>query len=851
MKVSGGWATGWVAIVIGLMPTWLGAQNAPGPTPAPARRTVVAGPEYGAGWLHRLLLGAHYRDLWTTPVAVDELDLTRFAGGLTPLRCGGQRQTKSLRFSGADGQEYAFRSVDKDPTLAMPPELRETFARDLLQDQISSAHPGGPLVVAPLLEAAGVLQAEPQMFALPDDPRLTPFGCLHAGMLGMIEQRPKEGSDGEPGFAGAADITTTKNLFDLIEQHPNHRVDSRAFLVARLLDVYLGDWDRHQLQWRWARFDQGGVHWWRPIPRDRDQAFSRLDGVLLALARFYQPQVVGFGEDYPSIYRLTLTGQVLDRRLLADLERPAWDSIAAALRARITDSVIDAAVHRLPPEYDRQSGPALLRALRRRRDQLPEIARRYYRLLARVVELHGTDEADTGRIERLPGGRTRVRLTAQGMTYVDRTFDRRETREIRLYLHGGNDRLSIAGHDGAGPVVRVIGGGGDDLLADSAGHSRMYDDRGNNQFVRGPGTVVDPRPYEAPAQDTLTLGRPRDWGAYVVPFTTVSYVPNIGLFVGAGFSRTGYGFRRFPYRSKLTIRAGWATAAASFRAEFTDSVRGVLGGAIGTLHLRGSGIEVIRFYGLGNETVASQPDSFYRVRQEQFLFEPSLTFPSSGRARISLGPVFKYAEADRTSGTILGVTPTYGASTFSQLGAEAGVRYDTRDRPRAASRGLLLTVSGAWYPAAFDVRKSFGTVSGEASTYLSAHVPTQPTLALRVGGKRVWGTFPFHEAAFVGGAATVRGFTEHRFAGSAALYGNVELRFKLLQFHFLTPVDFGAFGLADGGRVYVTGASSDQWHTATGGGIWFAFIKPANTISIAAARSVERTGIYVRAGFAF
>jgi hypothetical protein len=840
----------WVLVGIGTVPPLLSGQNPPGPAPPAARHPVAAGPEYGAGFLHRLLLGSHYRDLWTTPIAVAELDLTHFAGGLTPQRCGGQRQTKSVRFTGADGQVYAFRSVDKDPSLAMPPDLRETFARDLLQDQISSAHPGGPLVVAPLLDAAGVLQAEPRLFALPDDPRVTALGCLPAGVLGMIEQRPSEGSDSEPGFAGALDIATTKKLFDMIEQHPVDRVDSRAFLVARLIDVFLGDWDRHQLQWRWARFDEGGVHWWRPIPRDRDQAFSRLDGLLLALAAYYQPQVVGFSDDYPSIYRLTYTGQVLDRRLLVDLERPVWDSIATALRARLTDSVIGAAVHRLPVEYERLSGPALTRALERRRDKLPDMAGRYYRLLARTVDINGTDERDSAQIERLPGGRTAVRLAAHGTVYFDRTFDPRDTHEIRLYLHGGSDRLIVRGRNGGGPTVRVIGGGGDDVLVDSAGDARLYDDRGNNRFVRGPGTSVDQHLYTTPPQDTMTLGRPRDWGAYTTPWTTVSFVPDIGLFVGAGLSRTGYGFRHLPYHSKLTIRAGWATAAASFRAELTDSIRDVLGG-IGTLHLRGSGIDVIRFYGLGNETVASQPDSFYRVRLEQFLLEPSLTVPASGRARISFGPVFKYAEADRTAGTIIGVIPTYGANTFRQLGAEAEFRYDTRDGPRAPSRGVLLTLQGAWYAAAFDVVRPFGTVSGEASTYLSAHMPTEPTFALRVGGKRVWGTFPFHEAAFLGGASTVRGFTERRFAGNAALYGNAELRFKLLEFHFLTPVDFGAFGLADGGRVYATGESSTKWHTATGGGVWFAFIKRTNTLSIAAARSVERTGIYVRAGFAF
>src|SRR2546422_11432673 len=66
---------------------------------------------------------------------------------------------------------FRSRSVDKDPTLALPPELRATFVREIIQDQISSAHPGAPLVVAPLLDAVGVLNAEPRLFVLPNDAR--------------------------------------------------------------------------------------------------------------------------------------------------------------------------------------------------------------------------------------------------------------------------------------------------------------------------------------------------------------------------------------------------------------------------------------------------------------------------------------------------------------------------------------------------------------------------------------------------------------------------------------------------------------------------------------------------------
>src|SRR5881409_526980 len=68
---------------------------------------------------------------------------------------------------------------------------------------------------------------------------------------------------------------------------------------------------------------------------------SLVCGFLVWLTGFYWPQVVGFGDDYPSIWRLTLTGEVPDRRLLVDLEKPVWDSVARTIQSRLTDSVID------------------------------------------------------------------------------------------------------------------------------------------------------------------------------------------------------------------------------------------------------------------------------------------------------------------------------------------------------------------------------------------------------------------------------------------------------------------------------------------------------------------------------
>ncbi len=846
-----------LGLAAALTPVDLAGQTA-APAAPPTRQTVVAGAHYRAGWLHRLFLGAHYRDLWGTPVEVEVLDLSRFAGGLTPTGCGGRRQTKVLRLLGKDGRQYVFRSIDKDPTLALPPELRATFAKDVVQDQISSAHPGGPLVVAPLLDATGVLHAEPRIALLPDDARLSGFNCVPPGFkLGMIEERPTEPPDNEVGFAGAVELAGTKKLFEHLEHSSRHRVDSRAFLAARLMDVFIGDWDRHQDQWRWARFDSGEVRWWRPIPRDRDQAFARLDGVLVWLGGYYWPEVIGFGDDYPSIWRLTLTGQVTDRRLLVDLEKPVWDSIARRLQARLTDSVIEAAVRRLPPEYFRKSGPALTRALERRRNNLLQVSDRYYALVSRVVDIHATDERDVADIERLGGGRVSVRLSADGAAtpYYRRTFDGRETQEIRVYLHGGDDRLVVRGasRSGGGPLLRVIGGGGDDELIDSSrvGRTRFYEDRGNNRFVKGPGTSVDRGHYEEPPRDTSTLGRPRDWGSRWMPLTWVSYSPDLGVFVGAGADGTGYDFRRLPYNSHVRVRAGYATAAATYRAEFTGEFRGIVPPVVARIRLRASGIDVLRFYGLGNETPNSGSQDFYKVKPQQYLVAPALEFTLSSAAQLSVGPVFKFAHTKLEANTFIDATRPYGVGDVGQVGATADFHVDTRDQPRAARRGITFGFGGSYYPRALALTSPFGEGHAEASSYLTARIPLRPTLAVRVAGRKVWGTYPYFEAAYIGGDSTVRGFVEHRFAGDAAVFTNVELRLSLARFFVLVPGQLGIFGLGDAGRVYVSGQTSDRWHAAAGGGLWLSFLSSANTVSVAAAHSVEGTRWYAKAGFAF
>ena len=673
----------------------------------------------------------------------------------------------------------------------------------------------------------------------------------------MIEARQADGPGGDPGIPGATKVVGTDELFDRLEKRQDEQVDARAFLSARLVDLFLGDWDRHQDQWRWARIGEGADARWMPIPRDRDQAFARFDGLLLSLARLSVPQLVEFSATYPSIVGLTWNGRVLDRRLLTGLDRPAWDSAAAELQGRLTDSVIDGAVERLPAELKAANGAWLAAALKHRRDQLPLAARRFYRMLAAEADVYASDKAE--RVEAVHASPGSLDLTiypageAGATPLFHRRFDRAETREVRLYLHGGDDAVLVGGEASGAPLLRVIGGGGDDSVVDSsrAGRTRFYDARGKNGVSGSHHVPLDTRPFADFRLSDSTRYPERDWGGFWRFKPWVSSGPEVGFFFGGGPVRYDFGFRKRPWRSRIGFRAGYATGARTFRAEVLGEFNRVDSRVRTSLLLRASGIEVVRFFGFGNNSLMVTSDSFYRVPQEQYLVAPSVVFPVGGSGSLSVGPRLKYANTHLDAGRFITQLQPYGVGSFGEVGATAQLDWDGRDGPNA-SRGVRLLGGGSFYPALLDVARAFGEVHAEASTYLTPGHGFGPTLALRAGGKKVFGdSIPFFESAFVGGASTVRGLREQRYAGDASVYGNAELRLRVGRFFAVLPGDYGVFGLADVGRVYLDGESTDTWHSAFGGGFWFAFLEPANAITVALASAEGRIGFYLRAGFAY
>jgi hypothetical protein len=89
-----------------------------------------------------------------------------------------------------------------------------------------------------------------------------------------------------------------------------------------------------------------------------------------------------------------------------------------------------------------------------------------------------------------------------------------------------------------------------------------------------------------------------------------------------------------------------------------------------------------------------------------------------------------------------------------------------------------------------------------------------------------------------------------RYAGDASLYYGSELRVPLAKFPFIIPLDVGALGFYDAGRVYVNGDSPGGWHSAAGGGLWFGFRNPGVNFNILLTNNPDRR-VVTNFGFAY
>ena len=838
---------------------------------------ITPGPEYEAGKFYIFLFGKHWRDVWTTPIKVEVLDLEKFAGGLTPIKRGGGFQTKSLRLKGNDGHIWKFRSMQKDPSKVLPENLRETFIADVFQDQISSANPMAALVVSPILDAVGVLQSKPYLVYMPNNKILGEFQNEFGGMLGTMEIHPDVDEKENIHFKNAENIKGTLKLFNRLLKKRNEKIDSKEYLKARLVDIFIGDWDRHTDQWKWALYNKNGKKLWEPIPRDRDQAFAKWDGLGPTFAEYFVPQFVHFDYTYPSVKDITWSGRFIDRRHLTEITKPQWDSIAIFVQNKLTDAVIEDAVRHLPPENYSLAADELISKMKSRRDLLKEISNDYYNLINDVVDIYCSNKDDNVKVKRLNNKQTEVIVTKKNKSSENilykKIFDNNVTNEIRIYLNDGDDKAVVNGIIDTSPLVRIIGGKGKDEFIDSSNvkgyflaltpipdaenKTEFYDSGKKTKITNGAGTYFCDNKIPEPKTDSAKFEPlQKDRGSELWNFPLLSLNSNDGFVIGGQSIYYKYNFRKVPFDYKITLSATYATEPNDYSLHLDSYFNSVIKNTTLNINVLRTGLYFTEYHGYGNETkFVKELDKtdFYRLEEELFIVAPTLFFNYWGNVKIGFGLSYESSEVELENKSLLLDTrrDDYGLGITKMLGTHLSFEVDTRDNINNSYKGIYLKFNGSFYPKLLDIKESFSRVEFDTRVYFKTKIITQNIFAFRVGGGKIWGKYPFTKSIVLGGENNLRGFSRERFSGDAALFTQVEIRTYLFPIKYGLPGKFGIHFFGETGRVFTLNDNSKIWHASFGSGLWMSFIDRMLNLSFDVATSIETTNFYLRFSMPF
>ena len=463
--------------------------------------TLKAGKHYKASRFHNFFWGKHYRPLWTAPVRVKVFDINVAKGGLKFEKLGGGMQTTSLTLVDENGFSYALRSIDKDPIDLLPGLLKKTFVANVLRDQTSAINPYAALVLPPLIEAAGIPHSTPELvYVLPTDTSFGENSAKFQDRLFMIEEKYTDKNSITSALGKATDVVGSDNMLHERFDEDDHFIDQKAFGKARLFDIFINDWDRHEGQWNWAVYKEGGETIYRPIPKDRDNAFFKFDDGIIPwlFSRNWAPlrKFETFSRDYKDVYALHINAKFIDSRALSKLTSQDFDSIALELQSALTDEVIERAVRNYPDTIYKLEGAETIAKLKSRRDQLPYAAREFYKVLAKKVMVIGTDEEDIFEVIRLNDEETAVtvkRNSDNKQTY-HRVFYRSETDRIILHGLDEDDKFTVSGEVKKGIPVVIVGGRGEDEIKDASRvkgwskHTLVYDTKNGTELKAGPET---------------------------------------------------------------------------------------------------------------------------------------------------------------------------------------------------------------------------------------------------------------------------------------------------------------------------------------------------------------------------
>lgn len=825
--------------------------------------TIAISPVYDSvSKTHRIFFGESYRKLWATPVKMRIVDLQKEQGGMKVLQLGGGMQTRSMRLEDASGREWVLRTVQKYPERGLPENLRATIAKDIVQDQIATNHPFSSLIVPPLADALDIPHANPEIIYVGDDPGLGQYRKDFANAVYLLEERSP---------AGYEKSDNSEKVQRKVEEDNDHRVDQKMVLRSRLLDFILGDWDRHEDNWRWLKTDDKDDKVYVPVPRDRDKVFYSTSGIFpwILSHQWLKANLQPYEKDIRAVDQWNYNQRSFDRYFLNSLSEKDWKEEVKYVQQHITSDLLRKAMERIPANILAEGGAKTLEIMIARKDNLEKSALDYYRFLSGVVEIPASDKKEYFEVKHKKNGNIELTVNnikktgEKGRKLYHRTFDPKVTHEIRLYGMGGEDVFDVTGETRSPITVRMIGGDDKDVFQVSPElHARsktyIYD-------------RIDEQ-NDLPAASVAKLRLSNDTSvnkynklSYVYdqfgPLFHLNYNIDQGIQIGGGLILEKQGFRKTPYESKQELWADYSTGRKSFILTYSGDFKKVIGNTDFRINANLLGPNNLsNFFGFGNATQFINNDekgiSYYRNRYDYLTANFEL-YKKFNHWTVGGGLATEYYSSSRRGNTNRFLTDfgqenpdeaIFSDSYYAGLIAE--LKYDSRDNISIPTKGIYWNTVVSGNQQVNNDHDRYGKVQTEFRYYLNPG-KSGFVIANRIGGGTTFGDPQFFQMMQLGGVRNLRGFHTNRFTGKTMAYYDLDLRLKLFDFtSYITPGSVGLLGFNDVGRVWYPLQSSDQWHQGYGGGI---YVVPADLILIQAAVGFSKEGSlpYISIGFNF
>lgn len=796
---------------------------------------------------YEVLLGDRYRNIYSKKIKVPTATLDTLYGGLEIVRKGGGHQTRTLRLKNKEGKEFNLRALRKSATQYLQAVVfKDTYVQDqfeqtevenLILDFYTAAHPYAFLAIPELSDAAELFHTNPKLFYIPKHKYMGDFNTEYGGELYMLEERPEDNYTDDKTFGYADDIESTHDIIEKIRKDEKYKIDENAYVRARLFDMLVGDWDRHEDQWRWAQFDQeNGDKLYRAIPRDRDQVFSNFDGALLDVLKVITgatKQLQVYDAELKDIKWMNSAGVKLDRVLIQKAEKELWLEQAKFIQDHVTDEVIEKAFSEIPIEVQDSTLEDIKTKLKGRRGNLMDIANRYYDYLNSLVVITGTDKDDYFEITRTGKNETHVKVSRikdgkKADVLVDRTFNKNITKELWIYGLDDKDVFEVSGKANNLIYTRIIGGQNNDTYIIKNGRRvKIYDHKIKKN------TIQENKGASIKLTDIYNLNL-FDFQKTIVRTNiitpSIGYNPDDGVKVGIADTYTVKGFQRNPFSQRHSFNGGYFFATNGYDVKYNGEFANIfsdwnlsVGGRITSKNFTRN------FFGYGNESVNNDDEldlDYNRVKTSIYEAEAGFLKRSAFGSGYEFKAKVEGVKLESTDGRFITdfIPETneefYERKVFTSLDGE--YNYASFDNKLNPSKGMtfLLNVGGKTNVDDFDA--VYGYINSDLGFYNSLSKNKRLVLKTDLRTQFRFGNdYEFYQASNIGGDNGLRGYRTQRFTGKNSMVGSADIRYSLPSFKTkFVPLQFGLFIGGDVGRVWNKGDFSEKWHNDYGGGFW-------------------------------